>query len=72
MFGFWFEGITIKRVDAPDQASVTAADLFAPFDTANSTLLESTFSFFDQGWDDNTEYNVTLALDGANHTDRHR
>lgn len=67
-WGLWQEGITIKRISAASPDDVTEQDLFRPSNTPNATLLASPALFFDQGWDDSTEYRVQLDTASPTHT----
>jgi hypothetical protein len=53
-------GIVVKRVEAPDFASLTGADMYCPNDTANSTLLLGTAGTTAAGWAEGQSYTVTI------------
>lgn len=53
-------GITVRRIDAPDFASLTGADFFCTPDTANSTLLLDPAATTTEGWVLDESYSVTI------------
>ncbi|MBB88505.1 MAG: hypothetical protein CMP06_14605 [Xanthomonadales bacterium] len=53
-------GIIIKRVFAPDFASITAEDMYCPNDTANSEYLMTPAETLSSGWLDNTPYTMEI------------
>jgi hypothetical protein len=53
-------GIVVKRVEAPDFASLTGADMYCPNDTANSTLLLGPAETTAAGWAEGQSYTVTI------------
>ncbi len=53
-------GIVVKRVEAPDFASLTGADMYCPADSANSTLLLAPADTTVAGWEEGESYTVTI------------
>ncbi|MBV1858223.1 MAG: hypothetical protein KUG77_07410 [Nannocystaceae bacterium] len=67
-WGPWEEGITIKRIEADAPGDITGEDLAATYDTPAGTVLATPSDFLDQGWENQTQYRVFLALSGATTT----
>lgn len=61
-------GILVRRIDAPDFASLTGADFFCVEDTANSTLLADPTVTTTQGWALGESYSVTIDFTDAGST----
>ncbi len=53
-------GITVKRVEAADFASVGGADIYCPADTADSTVLLAPAATTTAGWAQGQTYTVTI------------
>jgi hypothetical protein len=60
-FGLWPAGVIIKRIQAPPAATITAADILEPADTANSTLIAGPADVYNQGWVEGIEYQVDVS-----------
>jgi hypothetical protein len=54
------EGMTVKRIFAPDFDSITANDLYCPSDTPNSEFLLGPADSVSTGWLDNTSYTIQI------------
>ena len=53
-------GIVVKRVEAPDAASMTGGDIYCPNDTAQSFLLADPTTTTTAGWVAGQSYTVTI------------
>jgi len=61
-------GIVVKRVDAPMLSDLTAADVYCPADTAQSTLLLDPTGTTAQPWVAGQSYDVTIDFTDAGST----
>lgn len=64
-YGIAQEGLTVRKIDAPNVAALTLEDFWSSTGTANSTILATSYGS-DKGWADNTLYEFLLDFRSAN------